>query len=115
EKYKKLDEIPFDFTRRMMSVLVEDPEGKSILLTKGAPEEVFLHCSHFELDGKLSAMDADQVVGLKQEYDDLSNDGFRVLAVATKELAGKQICAKDDERDLVLKGYVAFLDPPKES
>ena len=87
EKYKKLDEIPFDFTRRMMSVLVEDPEGKAILLTKGAPEEVFLHCSHFELDGKLSAMDADQMVGLKQEYDDLSNDGFRVLAVATKELA----------------------------
>jgi P-type Mg2+ transporter len=113
EKYKKLDEIPFDFTRRMMSVLVEDSEGKSILLTKGAPEEVFLHCSHFELDGKLSAMDADQVVGLKQEYDDLSNDGFRVLAVATKELSGKQICAKDDERELVLRGYVAFLDPPK--
>jgi Mg2+-importing ATPase len=115
EKYKKLDEIPFDFTRRMMSVLVEDPEGKSILLTKGAPEEVFLHCSHFELDGKLSAMDADQMVGLKQEYDDLSNDGFRVLAVATKELPGKQICAKDDERELVLRGYVAFLDPPKDT
>jgi P-type Mg2+ transporter len=59
EKYKKLDEIPFDFTRRMMSVLVEDPEGKAILLTKGAPEEIFLRCSHFELDGKLSAMDPD--------------------------------------------------------
>jgi Mg2+-importing ATPase len=113
EKYKKLDEIPFDFTRRMMSVLVENPEGKAILFTKGAPEEVFRHCSQFELDGKLSAMDPDQVVGLKKEYDDLSNDGFRVLAVATKELTGKQICAKDDERDLVLRGYVAFLDPPK--
>jgi Mg2+-importing ATPase len=115
EKYKKLDEIPFDFTRRMMSVLVEDIEGKAILLTKGAPEEVFLHCSDFELDGKVSAMDADQVVGLKQEYDDLSNDGFRVLAVAKKELHGKQICAKEDERGLTLKGYVAFLDPPKET
>ena len=115
EKYKKLDEIPFDFTRRMMSVLVEDPEGKAILLTKGAPEEVFLRCSHFELDGKLSAMDPDLMVGLKQEYDSLSNDGFRVLAVATKELPGKQICAKDDERELVLRGYVAFLDPPKDT
>ena len=115
EKYKKLDEIPFDFTRRMMSVLVESPEGKAILLTKGAPEEVFLHCSHFELDGKLSTMDADQVVWLKQEYDSLSNDGFRVLAVATKDLSGKQICAKDDERGLILRGYVAFLDPPKET
>jgi Mg2+-importing ATPase len=113
QKYKKLDEIPFDFTRRMMSVLVEGPEGKPLLLTKGAPEEVFLHCSDFELDGKVSAMDADQVVGLKQEYDDLSNDGFRVLAVATKELHGKQICAKEDERGLTLRWYVAFLDPPK--
>ena len=115
EKYKKLDEIPFDFTRRMMSVLVEDAEGKAILLTKGAPEEVFLRCSHFELDGKLSAMDPDLMVGLKQEYDSLSNDGFRVLAVATKELPGKQICAKEDERELMLRGYVAFLDPPKDT
>ena len=115
EKYKKLDEIPFDFTRRMMSVLVEDPEGKAILLTKGAPEEVFHQCSHFELDGKLSPMDPNLIVGLKEEYESLSNDGFRVLAVATKELPGKQICSKDDERELVLKGYVAFLDPPKDT
>ena len=113
EKYKKLDEIPFDFTRRMMSVLVQDPDGKAILLTKGAPEEVFQHSSHFELDGKLSPMDPTQIVGLKQEYDSLSNDGFRVLAVATKDLTGKQVCSLADERDLVLRGYVAFLDPPK--
>lgn len=113
EKYKKLDEIPFDFTRRMMSVLVESPEGHSVLLTKGAPEEVFQHCSHFELDGKISAMDAEQLALLKQEYDSLSEDGFRVLAVATKDLPGKQICAKQDERELTLRGYVAFLDPPK--
>ena len=52
---------------------------------------------------------------LKQEYDSLSDDGFRVLAVATKELSGKQICAKEDERDLVLKGYVAFLESSKET
>jgi Mg2+-importing ATPase len=97
EKYKKLDELPFDFTRRMMSVLVADAEGKAILLTKGAPEDVFHRCSHFELDGKLSAMEPDLMVGLKAEYDSLSNDGFRVLAVASKELPGKQICAKADE------------------
>lgn len=113
QKYKKLDELPFDFTRRMMSVLVADPEGKAILLTKGAPEAVFHQCSHFELDGKLSPMDPTLIVGLKEEYDSLSEDGFRVLAVATKELPGKQICSKDDEREFVLKGYVAFLDPPK--
>jgi P-type Mg2+ transporter len=115
EKYKKLDEIPFDFTRRMMSVLVQDPEGNAILLTKGAPEEVFLHSSHFELDGKLSPMDPVLMVGLKEEYESLSNDGFRVLAVATKDLPDKQICSKDDERELVLRGYVAFLDPPKKT
>jgi Mg2+-importing ATPase len=113
EKYKKLDELPFDFTRRMMSVLVADPEGRAILFTKGAPEDVFHRCSHFELDGKLSPMEPDLMVGLKQEYDSLSNDGFRVLAVASKDLGGKQLCAKDDERELTLRGYVAFLDPPK--
>jgi Mg2+-importing ATPase len=115
EKYKKLDEIPFDFTRRIMSVLVQDAEGKAVLLAKGAPEEIFLRSSQFELDGKLSPMHPDLMVGLKREYDDLSNDGFRVLAVATKDLPGKQICTKDDERDLILRGYVAFLDPPKTS
>jgi Mg2+-importing ATPase len=115
KKYKKLDELPFDFTRRMMSVLVEDPDGKSILLTKGAPEEVFHHCSQFELDGKLSPMDPALVTGLKEEYASLSGDGFRVLAVATKEIPGKRICHRDDECDLVLRGYVAFLDPPKAS
>ncbi len=115
KKYKMLDEIPFDFTRRMMSVLVEDPEGKAILLTKGAPEEVFHQCSHFDLDGKRSPMDPALVVGLKEEYASLSSDGFRVLAVATKEIQGKQICAKSDESDLVLQGYVAFLDPPKDT
>ena len=113
EKYKKLDEIPFDFTRRMMSVMVETPEGKAILLTKGAPEEIFHQCSQFELDGKLSPMDPALMKGLRDEYASLSSDGFRVLAVAVKELPGKQSCSKEDERDLVLKGYVAFLDPPK--
>ena len=112
---RKLDEIPFDFTRRMMSVLMEDPNGRAILLTKGAPEEVFHQCSHFELDGKLSPMDPALMVGLKAEYDSLSNDGFRVLAVARKELPGKRLCTKDDEKDLVLMGYFAFLDPPKKS
>jgi Mg2+-importing ATPase len=115
DQYKKLDELPFDFTRRMMSVLVKDPEGKSILLTKGAPEEVFVQCSHFELEGKVSPMDPNLMVGLKQQYESLSSDGFRGLAVARKELPGKDACSKEDERDLVLKGYVAFLDPPKKT
>jgi Mg2+-importing ATPase len=58
-------------------------------------------------------MDPSLIVGLKEEYESLSNDGFRVLALATKDLPEKQICSKDDERGLVLRGYVAFLDPPK--
>src|SRR5579862_8238703 len=115
DRYTKLDELPFNFTRRMMSVLVQDPEGRSVLLTKGAPEEIFLRCTQFELEGKLSPMHPDRVVRLKQEYDSLSDDGFRVLAVATKNLTGKSICAKEDESDLILRGYVAFLDPPKDS
>jgi Mg2+-importing ATPase len=60
-------------------------------------------------------MDPQLIVGLKQEYESLSSDGFRVLAVATKELPGKRACAREDECDLVLKGYVAFLDPPKKT
>ncbi len=114
-KYQKLDEIPFDFTRRMMSVLVADPEGKALLLTKGAPEEVFRHSTHFELDGVVKAMDPQLIQGLREEYESLSGDGFRVLAVATRDLPDQKLCTKEDERELVLRGYVAFLDPPKAS
>jgi Mg2+-importing ATPase len=114
-KYRKLDEIPFDFTRRMMSVMVDNPEGRAVLLTKGAPEEVFHRCAHFELGGKLSPMDPMLIGGFRQQYEILSADGFRVLAVARKDLPGKQACSKDDERDLTLKGFVAFLDPPKKT
>jgi P-type Mg2+ transporter len=99
----------------MMSVLVEDPEGKRVLLTKGAPEEVFHHASYFEREGKLLPMEPSLAIGLKEEYESLSEDGFRVLALATKDLAGKHLCSKDDECELVLRGYVAFLDPPKRS
>ena len=115
ERYTKLDEIPFDFTRRMMSVLVEDPDGRPVLLTKGAPEEIFRNSTYFELDGKLSPMDPALIADLKEEYEGLGDDGFRVLAVATKELPGKRLCSKEDERELVLRGYVAFLDPPKKT
>jgi Mg2+-importing ATPase len=78
EKYRKLDEIPFDFTRRMMSVLVESPEGKAILLTKGAPEEIFHQCSQFELDGKLSPMDPTLI---RREIPRLCRGGSRTLRI----------------------------------
>lgn len=115
EKHKKLDELPFDFERRMMSVLVREPDGKCTLLTKGAPEEVFRRCTHFELDGDIEEMKPGLIEGLKKEYESLSREGFRVLAVASKDMAGVTACSLQDEAALTLRGYVAFLDPPKQS
>jgi Mg2+-importing ATPase len=113
--YKKIDEIPFDFKRRLMSVIVETPGGKHRLLTKGAPEEVFPRCTRFELEEEILPMDPILIEDLKEEYERLSTNGFRVLAVAYKEPELKTAYSKDDECELVLLGYVAFLDPPKDS
>ncbi|HEX3717397.1 MAG TPA: magnesium-translocating P-type ATPase [Verrucomicrobiae bacterium] len=115
ETYRKVDEIPFDFSRRMMSVIVETPEGDYRMLTKGAPESVFSRCSQFESDGEFFPMEPILMGDLVQEYNDLSADGFRVLAVAEKKLDKRNAYSKADESDLILKGYIAFLDPPKET
>jgi Mg2+-importing ATPase len=115
QTYRKADEIPFDFSRKLMSVVVETPEGVHRLICKGAPESVFQRCTQFELEGKLYPIDPLLIQDLKEEYDDLSADGFRVLAIAYRDLARKPAYSKEDESDLVLKGYVAFLDPPKET
>ena len=114
-EHRKVDEIPFDFTRRIMSVVVETPEGRHRLIAKGAPEEIFKRCSRFEIEGELSPVNAVLLEDLREEYENLSSDGFRVLALAYRDLDKKAAYSKDDERDLVLKGYLAFLDPPKES
>jgi Mg2+-importing ATPase len=116
DKYKMVDEIPFDFSRRMMSVAIECPNGDRQLLTKGAPEAVFAKCAFFENDGEILPMEPILVGDLVQQVNDLSEDGFRVLAVATKKLGAQQTTfSKSDENDLVLAGYLAFLDPPKDS
>ena len=115
DKYRMVDEIPFDFSRRMMSVAIELPNGDRQLLTKGAPEAVFAKCSHFESDGEILPMEPILVGDLVQQVNDLSEDGFRVLAVATKKLGAQTTFSKADESDLVLTGYLAFLDPPKDS
>ncbi len=115
ELHKKADEIPFDFSRRMMSVIVEMPNGMHRLLTKGAPEEVFARSTRFELEEDILPMDPVLIQDLREEYERLSADGFRVLAVAYKDLERRAAYSKEDECDLVLRGYVAFLDPPKES
>ena len=113
KQFKKIDEIPFDFSRKIMSVVVE-MEGKHRLITKGAPEEIFKRCTHYELDGEIIDIGPLIISDLKVEYDNLSADGFRVLAIAYKDLDNqKEAYSKDDEKELILKGYVAFLDPPK--
>jgi Mg2+-importing ATPase len=121
-EYAKVDEIPFDFQRRIMSVVVRTPEGRDRIISKGAPEAVFARCKEFELDGEPLPMDNFLIEELKEEYERLSADGFRVLAIASKEIAPRGVVAGDatpygkaDEADLVLNGYVAFLDPPKET
>jgi Mg2+-importing ATPase len=113
--YRKVDEIPFDFVRRMMSVVVEKPDKDHQILTKGAPEAVFPRCGFYELDGEVFPLEPNRATELIQHYEQLSADGFRVLAVAHKHLAADEFISKEDECDLVLKGYVAFLDPPKDS
>ena len=115
EKYAKVDEIPFDFSRRMMSVAVEGPDGQRQLLTKGAPEAVFNRCTHFESEGEIFQMEPILVGNLIEQVNDFSEDGFRVLAVATKKLEKRPAYSKADECGLVLTGYLAFLDPPKDT
>jgi Mg2+-importing ATPase len=114
-EYYKVDEIPFDISRKMMSVVVATPEGVHRLICKGAPESVFTRCAQFELEGDLYPMDPVMLEDLKEEYDKLSADGFRVLAIAYRDCESKQVYGKEDEEALILKGYIAFLDPPKET
>ncbi len=118
----KVDEIPFDFERRIMSVVVRTLDGEDRIIAKGAPEALFPKCASFELDGRRLPMDHQHIVDLRAEHERLSADGFRVLAIATRDEPARAAVAhgatpysKADERDLVLRGYVAFLDPPKES
>jgi Mg2+-importing ATPase len=115
DKYSKVDEIPFDFSRRMMSVVVEGPDGQRQILTKGAPESVFKKCTSFESDGEIFPMEPILVGNLIEQVNSLSEDGFRVLAIANKKVGAQTAYSKADEEDLVLTGYLAFLDPPKET
>ncbi|CAN5731788.1 magnesium-translocating P-type ATPase [soil metagenome] len=121
-EHAKVDEIPFDFERRIMSVVVRTPEGNDRIIAKGAPEAIFPRCADFRLDGRRLPMDHPHIEELKREYERLSTEGFRVLAIATKDASPHPIVAahatpygKADECDLILEGYVAFLDPPKET
>lgn len=112
---RKIDEIPFDFSRRLMSVVVETHDQMHRLICKGAPEEVFKRCSHFELDDQTEPITDILIQDLREEHEALSREGFRVLALAYRDFSPRPSYSKQDEVDLVLAGYVAFLDPPKET
>ncbi len=114
--YSKVDEIPFDFSRRRLSVIVSHKNDKDVLICKGAIEEIFSVCTQYEIDGRADQLDDSHLATAKEETAALNADGLRVVAVAYKELsAPKASYTVADESDLTLLGYIAFLDPPKES
>jgi len=119
-QFHKIDELPFDFERRRMSVIVEQADHTRLLICKGAPEEILGICTRAEHNGVAEALASHHGAALSKTVDDLNEDGFRVIAVAYKQLppAGVNDSAEfsnRDESDLTLIGYIAFLDPPKDS
>lgn len=113
--YQKMDEVPFDFVRRRVSVVVEY-ERQRFLIAKGAPEEISKVCSYYELSGIVADLTEEIHKKIEQKYYDLSSEGFRVLGVAYKKLKEeKTVYSVNDENDMVFLGFVAFLDPPKET
>lgn len=113
-RYIREDEIPFDFTRRRMSVVLKDDDGKRQLITKGAVDEVMNICSFVELNGEAIPLTEVLVKNAMRVYEENNVEGLRVLAVAQKnEIHGIGTFGVDDEKDMVLIGFVGFLDPPK--
>lgn len=116
ETYIKVDEIPFDFKRRRLSTVVQDKSGKTQMITKGAVEEMLSICRFAECDGKIQPLLDDVRSRIRTTVDELNEKGFRVLAVAQKSNPSPvEAFSVKDEEDMVLLGYLAFLDPPKES
>lgn len=116
EYYHGIDELPLDFERRRLSVVVGDARGRTRMVTKGALEEVLGICSRVEVDGQVLPLTDELAEKVISRGADLADEGMRVLGVARKDNpAGTGILTVDDERDMVLIGYLAFLDPPKES
>lgn len=116
DAYTKVDEIPFDFIRRRMSVVIEDKQGKRQIITKGAVEEMLSICSHTEFNGEVQALADELKVKAQKISEEMNRKGMRVLAVAQKsyiEKAGN--FSVGDEKEMVLIGFLAFLDPPKPS
>ncbi len=115
EGYRKIDEIPFDFMRKRVSVVVEQAHER-FLIAKGAPEEIIKACSFCECSDKIVDLMTELQGKIDRRYDELSSEGFRVLGVAYKKVREeKAVYSISDESDMVFLGFVAFVDPPKES
>ena len=115
EKYKKIDEIPFDFSRRCLSVAVEI-DNKDELITKGAVEEILNICTTFEYKGQTEKLTNEKIENMRKICKDLNEEGFRVVAICKKIITNnKKDFNSTDEKDMTLLGFIGFLDPPKES
>ena len=116
DAYTKVDEIPFDFTRRRMSVVIEDRQGKRQIITKGAVEEILDVCSYAEFDREIHPLTDSLKIKAQKISEEMNRQGMRVLAVSQKSFIEKDCnFAIEDEKEMVLIGYLAFLDPPKPS
>ncbi len=116
DAYRRVDEIPFDFSRRRMSVVLEDSNGKRQLITKGAVEETLAISSFVEIDKQVLPMNEETRRAALETYERYNREGLRMIAVAQKnEVPEIGAFGVNDEQDMVLIGFVGFLDPPKES
>src|SRR5688572_19587832 len=116
--YRKVDEMPFDFIRRRLSIVVKDPLENHLLVCKGAVEEMLSISTHMHENGKVVALNPSRRDALLAMANDYNQDGFRVLVVATRAIPKtdvKKQYGTDDEHDLIISGFLTFLDPPKES
>ncbi|WWU64251.1 magnesium-translocating P-type ATPase [Clostridium baratii] len=115
-KYVKVDEIPFDFSRKRMSVVLKDKNSKIQLITKGAIEEMLDISSYVEDDGKVLPLTNEIREKIIKTVNKLNSEGMRVIGIAQKtENQGREAFSVNDEKDMVLMGYMGFLDPPKET
>lgn len=117
EEFRKIDEIPFDFNRRRLSIVVErggTQDVERLLITKGAPEGIVGLCESYEEGGQIRAVETGTLERVNQVYKDLCSQGFRILAVAYRAVQTHNGFTAEDEHSLILAGFLAFADPPSE-
>ncbi len=116
DTYKKIDEIPFDFIRKRMSVVIEDKTGLNTLICKGAVEGLMALCTQFEVNGQMQDISPEWMHKIMEKVTDMNSHGLRVVALAYKTMPNapdEQVYSVKDETELTLLGFLSFLDPPK--